>query len=209
MTATATKKPKRPPRKQAKNIGKSKERQAEVLSLVRQENPTITSSEYAERFNLAPADKLRLQGFAIEYLKDYNASKAAMRLGYPDMTAASTGNLLLHNCYTQLLLSETMKAATVETVVSVQQVVGRLWEEANAPDVPFSSNASTRISALTTLAKILRLGEPKPVEKSNDIVPSGIMLVPMAANPEEWGAIVHRQQRELKASTYIDAEIVR
>ena len=208
MNATATRKPKRPPRKEAKNIGKSKTRQAEVLAIVRAENPTITAHDYAARFNLTQADKLRLQGFALEYLKDYNVHNAAMRLGYPDMVAASTGNLLLNNCYTQLLLSETMKLATVDSVVSVQQVVGRLWEEANAPDVAFSSNASTRISALGSLAKILRLGESKPVNQQ-DFTPSGVMVVPIAASPEEWGAIVQRQQRELKASTYIDAEIVR
>lgn len=209
MSATTIRKPKRPPRKRAANIGKSKERQSEVLAIVRHENPTITAEEYSVRFKLTPEDKFRLHGFALEYLKDYNVHKAAMRLGYPDMTAHSTGNLLLNNCYTQLLLAETMKSATVDSVVSVQQVVGRLWEEANAPDVPFSSNAVSRISALSHLAKILRLGESKPIEKSNDIIPSGIMLVPMTANPEEWGAIVQRQQRELKASTYIDAEIVR
>ncbi len=215
MPATAkpktTAKPKRPPRKKAANQGKAVPVQKDVLAIVRQANPTITAEEFAVKYFLGAEEKFRLTGFCIEYLKDFNITQAACRMGYPYSQAAAIGLQMLYHCYSQLTLSEMIRTMTADMVVSVQQVIARLWEEANAPDVAFSSNASTRISALTALAKILRLGEPKPPAPPSGmrVTAAGVMIVPMAASPEEWGAIARQGQRELKASTYIDAEIVR
>lgn len=204
----ATAKPKRPPRPPAKDRKPPKEKK-DPLAIVRELHPTITAEEFSVKFFLSVEDKFRLQGFALEYLKDFNITQAACRMGYPYNQASAIGLQMLYHSYTQLRLSEMIAEMTANKVVSVQQVIARLWQEANAPDVAFSSNASTRISALTALAKILRLGEPKAVAPPSGFVPAGVMIVPMAASPDEWGKLARQSQKALKESTYIDAEIVR
>lgn len=204
----ATAKPKRPKRPPAKDRKPPKEKK-DPLAIVRELHPTITAEEFSVKFFLSVEEKFRLQGFALEYLKDFNITQAACRMGYAYELAYQFGTQMLHHSYTQLRLSEMIAEMTADKVVSVQQVIARLWQEANAPDVAFSSNASTRISALTSLAKILRLGEPKPPAPPSGFVPAGVMIVPMAASPDEWGQLARQSQKALKESTYVDAEIVR
>lgn len=208
MSASAEKKRKIVRKKATPNIKTPSFKQREHLAIVRNQNPTITSDEYALQFGLSIQDTTRLKGFALEYLKDFNATQAAMRLGYDPAIAGNTGCLLLNNCYTQILLSERISQATEGEIVNTRQVIAELWKEANAPDKAFSANAATRIKALEVLAKILRLGQNAPPPKDLLASSSGVMLVPMAVDPAEWGRIAQDQQKALKASTYIDAEIV-
>jgi hypothetical protein len=132
-------------------------------------------------------------------MKDFNAENAALRMGYPDVSAASTGKLLLFHSFTQLRLQELLDRAEINSLISPSRIVAGLVREANAPDVPFSSNSSSRINALKELAKIMGLNNPKPKDEAPQV--KRIMYIPVSNNWEE-GA--RESQRRLKESTVID-----
>lgn len=204
-TAPATKKKKR---RAPNGQGADKKTQTELLATVRANDPGITAADYAERFNLPMQDTLRLQGFAREYVRDYNIRNAAMRLGYPVEVAYASGEMMLFNSYTQLFLAELVAAANVETVVTQGQILARAWQEANAPDVFGSSGAGTRIAALGLCARILGLGQAKPPPPPPPAVAVGVMIVPGYAAPEDWEAHAREQQRALKGSVLVDAQVI-
>lgn len=141
----------------------------------------------AEQFKIPFEDVCRMRHFVHEYIKDFNEENAALRMGYPDGSAKSTGKVLLFHSFTQLRVGEILDKMEAENVVSGARVVAALWREANAPDIAFSSNASTRISALRALAKIKGLERPTIEDPNNRILTGGIMIVPIAVSADQWG----------------------
>jgi hypothetical protein len=198
-----TKQPPAPAKKKKKRAksGQAKDpvSQATFLQTVKAENPGITSDELAIKFNMPLEEVARMRGFLVEYMKDFNEERAALRMGYPDVSAASTGKLLLYHSFTQLRLQELLDRAEVDALVTPSRIVAGLVKEANAPDVPFSSNAGTRISAWKELAKIKGMMNPKPKDDTPKI--KRIMYVPVA---HDWEAGARASQKALKASTVID-----
>lgn len=177
-----------------KGQGKAPKTQQAFLAQAIQEDPTITAASFAEKFNLEPATIFQYQQFGREYVKDYNVKNAALRLGYSNETAQNQGNIMFHAAYTQLWLQEHISRSDIESICSVNQVVARIWQEANAPDVAFSSNSSTRIAALKLLTQILGLlsKQQGPTNVINAVV------VPLASNPAEWSAHALSSQTALK-----------
>ena len=200
-----TKPPKpNPPKKRASRTkGRAKDPAANsaFLQTVKAENPDITSDEFAIKFNLPPDEVARHRAFINQYVRDYNATNAALRMGYPEATASTTAKIMLGNAFAQLYLSELQKAATLETVCSVGQIAARLWQEANAPDVFGSTSASTRIAALNTLAKATGMLDKKPTDDKPQVV-RRIMYV--AEEIVDWEQHARASQKALKASTVID-----
>jgi hypothetical protein len=190
---------KKKPKKSKPGQAKDPVSQATFLQTVKVENPGITSDQLAEKFNMPVEEVARMRGFLVEYMKDFNEENAALRMGYPDLSARATGKLLLYHSFTQLRLQELLDRAEVDALVTPSRIVAGLVKEANAPDVAFSSNAGTRISAWKELAKILGMLNPKPKEDDRKI--RRIMYVPVAA---DWEAGARHSQKLLKASTVID-----
>ena len=70
--------------------------------------------------------------FCIEYIKDLNATQAAIRAGYSEKTARSQGQRLLTNVDVQKATSEAVKNRTERTKIDADWVLTRLAAEANA-----------------------------------------------------------------------------
>jgi phage terminase small subunit len=70
--------------------------------------------------------------FCIEYIKDFNATQAAIRAGYSRKTAGSSGHNLLKNIEIQREISEATKERTEKTKIDAEWVLTRLAEEAKA-----------------------------------------------------------------------------
>ncbi|BEH73326.1 terminase small subunit [Edwardsiella tarda] len=66
--------------------------------------------------------------FAREYLKDLNATQAAIRAGYSEKTARSIGNRLLTNVDMQNRLSELKSARNEQVSIDASYVLRRLTE---------------------------------------------------------------------------------
>lgn len=209
--AKAKKTPKPPPKKRAKRAPKGQKttpkESANFLATVKELHPGITSDAFAELYKVPFEDVARMRHFVHEYIKDFDAFNAALRMGYPQDSAASTGRLLLYHSFTQLRLQEILAKTEAEAVVSAGQIVAAVWREANRPD-SLCANSSSRISALGLLARIKGLTAPKgsaPTHAPN----GGVMIVPVAIHPDEWENHARQTQRELKNAVTIDAEIVR
>ena len=79
---------------------------------------------------LTPQQRL----FVVEYLKDMNATQAAIRAGYSEKTAASQGQRLLKNVEIRRQIDAAL-ALRVETVkVDADYVLKRLFEMAEADE---------------------------------------------------------------------------
>jgi len=191
---------------------KSAPLQTAVLASVKAENPLITSEEFAIKFNLPVEEVARHRAFVLQYVIDYDVKAAAMRMGYPEETARDTGDRMLRYCFSQLFLAEVQKAATLETVVTVGQIVSGFWKEANRPDTIIdgccTSNSSTRLSAYEKLARMHGLLDKKPKEIKVEIRRVMVVGEPnlrnVGASPEEWGKHAVASQKALKAETCID-----
>lgn len=70
------------------------------------------------------------RAFAVEYLVDGNATKAAMRAGYSENSAYSQGERLLKKAEIQALLGELRSQRDKRTLVTVDYVVSSLREVA-------------------------------------------------------------------------------
>lgn len=203
-----TKPPKAPPKKKrasrTKGAAKDPAANSAFLQTVKAENPDITSEEFAIKFNLPVDEVARHRAFINQYVRDYNVKNAALRMGYPEATAFDTGKIMLGYAFSQLYLAEIQRSATVETVVTVGQIAAKAWEEANRGDTirdgATMTNSSTRIAALTLLAKASGMLTPKPKEEA--VVIRRIMYV--GEQITDWEAQARASQKALKASTVID-----
>lgn len=80
----------------------------------------------AERLNL------KQRAFVGEYLKDLNATQAAIRAGYSAKTAKQQGARLLTNADVQAALAEAMEARSERTRVDADWLLLRLADQAEA-----------------------------------------------------------------------------
>jgi hypothetical protein len=129
--------------------------------------------------------------FIREYIKDFNATKSLIRLGCENHKAASVqGCQLLREPYVAKKLDETIRQLQPTDVVTRQQVMAGLWEEANSP----KNYGDTRVRALAHIGKMLGMGR----EENQQNTSSGVMLVPMTAS-DDWGKIAAAAQAILKS----------
>lgn len=73
------------------------------------------------------------RAFAVEYVKDRNATQAAIRAGYSEKTAYSKGNQLLKIIEVKALIQELDDAAAARAAVTVDKIVNRLNKIAEDP----------------------------------------------------------------------------
>lgn len=186
--------------------------QKSLLQRVLEDDPNITSEQFAVKFNLPVEEVARHRAFVLQYLLDYNTKNAALRMGYPEETAYQTGRQMLNYSYSQLFLSELQRAKTVEAVITQGQLASKVLEELNRPDTVINgcctTNSATRLTAAKLLAQMLGLLNPKPKEQV--ITVQRIMYVgnpelkSAGSNIEEWGAVAKTSQKRLKEQTSID-----
>lgn len=91
------------------------------------------------------------RAFAVEYVKDRNATQAAIRAGYSEKTAYSKGNQLLKIIEVKALIKELDDAAAARAAVTVDKIVKRLNKIAEDPH----AKDADRIRADELLGKYL------------------------------------------------------
>lgn len=72
--------------------------------------------------------------FAIEYIKDKNATQAAIRAGYSQKTAQRIGSELLSKPLIKQKIDELQKAAEVRAGITVDKIVKRINAIADDPN---------------------------------------------------------------------------
>lgn len=73
------------------------------------------------------------KAFTVEYMKDKNATQAAIRAGYSAKTAYSMGVQLLKNVEVKQAIEELQNAAQVKAGITVEKIVERINRIAEDP----------------------------------------------------------------------------
>jgi phage terminase small subunit len=106
--------------------------------------------------------------FVMEYLKDLNATQAAIRAGYSKKTASSQGERLLRNAEVQAAVTKGREKLAAKAEVTAERVLNGLLAEATADDGPMCKGA--RVKAWELLGKHLGLmTDRSKVEVSGDV----------------------------------------
>lgn len=148
--------------------------------------------------------------FVVEYLKDYSAFHAAVRIGYSDADMAlQIAKDFLIEPYVARAISNAERARALhlqddESSFELpqgfaphkegddkQRILSQLFKEAyyNGP----GSSHSARVTALTTLAKLYKMDE-----KQGKAVNTNVMVVPAMGSVDDWEAHAAPQQEKLK-----------
>ncbi|SEN69925.1 Terminase small subunit [Roseovarius tolerans] len=95
--------------------------------------PKNTKISEKKRLNLAPSGLTwKRDVFCSEYLKDRNATQAAIRAGYSERTAKEQGYRLLTNVHVKARVNELMSERAQRLEIETTDVLQRLWEKATA-----------------------------------------------------------------------------
>lgn len=96
-------------------------------------NSTETKSSKSKPRNLAPSGlSWKRDAFCLEYLKDRNATQAAIRAGYSERTAKEQGYRLLTNVHVKAHINTLMRERAKMLEIETTDVLQRLWEKATA-----------------------------------------------------------------------------
>lgn len=145
-------------------------------------------SELAD--TLTKQEKALRQRFVAEYLADYDAFAAAIRLGYQEAFAQQYAKQFLTEPYTLKLIKE--KEAEFGILTEEDQhrkkIVSGLYREAHSR---FNSG-SARVAALTQLAKIIGIEAPVKTEQQ----------VKLTTDSPELGHLTVAEMEEIKKKLY-------
>ena len=146
-------------------------------------------SEMAD--TLTKQEKALRQRFVAEYLADYDAIGAAIRLGYQEAFAQQYAKQFLTEPYTLKLIKE--KEAEFGILTEEDQhrkkIVAGLYREAHSR---FNSG-SARVAALTQLAKIIGIEAPVKTQQE----------VRVTADSPELGHLTVAELEEIKRKLYV------
>ena len=74
------------------------------------------------------------RAFTVEYMKDKNATQAAIRAGYSEKTARNIASELLTNPNVQKAIEELEKAAQAKAGITIEKIVERINRIAEDPN---------------------------------------------------------------------------
>jgi phage terminase small subunit len=113
----------------------------------------------------------RHRRFVEEYVRDFNGTQAAIRVGYSERSAHVTASRLLSNAKVQQALSEKQQAITASAAWDVERwldVVGGIAEH--------GESEAARVSAAALLAKYLGISEKHDHRVVHAQLPEGLTL---------------------------------
>lgn len=160
---------------------------------------TITSSLAP---SLTKAEMELRDRFVTEYLTDYDAYKAAIRIGYAPAYAKDFCQRFMVEPYVLGKIRDAEGGTTDDLDVEVQKkmIVAALWREAK--NMGAGSSQAARVAALSKLSAFYGMDAPKTSKTEltgADGLPlgSGVFVVPGMVTAEEWAAQAEKQQEEL------------
>ncbi|CAM0077206.1 terminase small subunit [Vibrio phage K251 g3] len=167
----------------------------------------------ASEVSYTQADKELRDRFIREYLRDYNAYAACVRIGFMDEVALENAKLYMEEPYVRrgIADAEGQRASHLQTEqdndlstlpegfvphdleTDKQRIVSGLFREAFYKGA--GASHASRVSALGKLADIYKLTKE---EQTDDKVASNVMVVPAIGSVDAWEGEASKQQAELK-----------
>lgn len=143
---------------------------------------------------LSSAEKTLRDQFVKEYLFDFDAYQACMRVGFANQFASDYARRLMGEPYVQRRIAELSKVSPSDEKEQAEQdklLTLRVLREA-AQRGPYAS----RVAAAAKLAAIL--GLDAPVKSSQEVLHrGGVMMVPSIANLDDWEQAAEATQSKL------------
>lgn len=141
--------------------------------------------------------RARYDRFVAEFVFDYNASQAMMRMGYAQAGASVRAHTWLKHPYVQWKLKDYVNKLEAQTLCTRGNVIAMLVREANyyGPD----GNAASRVAACRQLAKALGLNVLKIEQEVRNV---SVMEVPMVPSTEDWSSAARESQRQLREHSH-------
>ena len=133
--------------------------------------------------------------FVDEYLIDYDAEDAALRVGFDRAFAFEFAREFLCEGYTQrkIIEGEQKELQPDATDKLKNRVIKMIIKEANNK----YNKSTNRVAAIAQLVKVLRLEPPTQIEGT---IKGGVMIVPEMTNYNDWGKSAEFSQQELQKS---------
>ena len=151
---------------------------------------------------LAPSEMALRDRFVKEYLKDYDAFKAAIRLGYTNGFARTFSAQFMNEPYVlnQIQKVEIGADEDFDEEIQKKKIVTSLWREANL--FGMGSSQSARVAALAKLSAFYGMDAPSRSQqeltgKDGQPLGSGVFVVPGLVTAEEWAKQAEVQQAAL------------
>jgi len=132
--------------------------------------------------------------FVAEYLKDYNAIKAAQRIGFMYSFAEEYGPSFLKEAYVQREITAYELKASEDPEQEIHNIVSQLKAQAN--HYGGDSTHGSRIKALALLLEHYKQEAGVGVE--DDRPKGGVMVVPEMLDYDQWSQIAMPSQKKLK-----------
>lgn len=153
---------------------------------------------------LSAAEKNLRDQFVAQYMIDFNARAAALRVGFSASFASDYGQRFMDEPYVRQRIAESQQAVAddpkAESEETKRRIRARLLHEAYYTG-PGSSHAA-RVSALAKLAAFY--GMDAPVKTVNEhLHRGGVMCVPAIASVEDWEKAATESQEKLRQESQV------
>lgn len=160
------------------------------------EDNTAWADMAAQQPELNEREKALREMFVAEYLKDYDAYRAALRCGFMASFAKEYAARFISEPYVQKRISELNDSLLMNEETQRKRTLQALIREAHYTG-PGSSHGA-RVSALAKLAHLLKMEPQKEAEDKNKGVAGGVMTVPEMTDPDAWSEMAAKSQQSLK-----------
>ena len=164
----------------------------------------ISTSSYAPP--LTKGEMELRDRFVAEYLTDYDAYKACIRIGYAPAYAKDFSQRFMQEPYVlgKIRDAEGGTAGDLDVEVQKKMIVAALWREAK--NMGAGSTQAARVAALAKLSAFYGMDAPKKSQTEltgADGMPlgSGVFVVPGMMTADEWAKQAEAQQEELVRPT--------
>lgn len=142
---------------------------------------------------IGPEQKASMDRFVSEYLHDFSAKKAWVRAGLSESTAQKAYEWL-RTGYVQQTIKTLIDLMDEEHLVSRKDIIMGIKKEAFNHGM--DSNSMARTNAFKLLAQLRGMLIKKTESKVEH--KGGVMIVPMAANQDQWAQQASESQKALK-----------
>jgi hypothetical protein len=150
----------------------------------------------------SPAEMVLLDRFVVQYLVDYDAYKACIRIGYMPAYAKEYSVRFMNQPYVlnKVKEVETTPETEYDEVLQKKKIVSALWREANNQGA--GSSQSARVAALSKLSAFYGMDAPTRSQseltgKDGQPLGQGVFVIPGLVSAEDWAAQAEKQQAEL------------
>ncbi len=168
------------------------------------DSPETSNSQYAQQ--LTKSEMELRDRFVVEYLTDYDAYKAAIRIGYAPAYAKEFCMRFMQEPYVLGKIRDAEGGTVDDLDVDVQKkmIVAALWREAK--NMGAGSSQAARVAALSKLSAFYGMDAPKTSKTEltgadGQPLGNGVFVVPGMVTAEEWAAQAEKQQEELVRPT--------